>query len=141
MAEKENIINSISEMESFRDHTDVTSSFYTTRHENIFLEAELAALKDQHRFLGTIKQRLDETVRRERERAKEERRVKVQALIEGINAALKDPKMQETILKKCINDLEKMESKQMAWYNKYLIISLLSIFLVTVFTGNPYHVR
>lgn len=114
VAEKENIINSISEMESFRDHTDVTSSFYTTRHENIILEAELAALKDQHRFLGSIKQRLDETVRREKERATEERRVKVQALIEGINAALKDPKMQETILRKCINDLEKMESKLMA---------------------------
>ena len=114
VAEKENIINSISEMESFRDHTDVTTSFYTTRHENILLEAELTALKDQHRFLSSLKQRLDETVRRERERAREERRVKVEALIEGINAALKDPKMQETILKKCITDLETMEAKQIA---------------------------
>lgn len=114
VAEKEQIINSISEMESFRDHTDVTTSFYTTRHENILLEAELAALKDQHRFLSGIKQRLDETVRKEKERAAEERRAKVEALIEGINAALKDPKMQETILKKCITDLEKMESKQIA---------------------------
>jgi len=57
---------------------------------------------------------LDEAVRREKERAKEERRAKVEALIEGINSALKDPKMQETILKKCLNDLEKMESKSIA---------------------------
>ena len=102
-------------MESFTDHTDVTKSFYTTRYENILLEAELAALKDQNRFLSSLKQRLDETVRKEKERAAEERRVKVEALIEGINAALKEPKMQETILKKCIADLERMEAKQIAW--------------------------
>lgn len=113
-AEKEKIINTISQMENFRDHTDVTTSFYTTRHENILLEAELAQIQDQHRLHSSIKQRLDEVVRREKERAKEERRVKVEALIEGINAALKDPKMQETILKKCLNDLEKMESKSIA---------------------------
>lgn len=114
VAEKEKIINSISEMESFSDHTDVTSSFYTTRHENILLEAELSSLKDQNRFLSAIKQRLDETVRKEKEREKEEKRARVQALIEGINLALKDPKMQENILKKCIVDLEKMESKNIA---------------------------
>lgn len=114
VAEKDKIINSISEMESFRDHTDVTSSFYTTRHENILLEAELTSLKDQHRFLSAIKQRLDETARKEKEREKEERRAKVQALIDGINSALKDPKMQENILKKCISDLEKMEAKNIS---------------------------
>ena len=114
IVEKERIINSISQMEIFRDHTDVTSSFYTTRHENIILEAELAQIQDQHRLFSSIKQRLDEAVRREKERAKEERRAKVEALIEGINLALKDPKMQETILKKCLNDLEKMESKSIA---------------------------
>lgn len=111
IAEKERIINSISQMEIFRDHTDVTSSFYSTRHENILLEAELAQIQDQHRLFSSVKQRLDEAVRREKERAKEERRAKVEALIEGINLALRDPKMQETILKKCLNDLEKMESK------------------------------
>ena len=74
----------------------------------------MAALKDQNRFLSSLKQRLDETVRKEKERAAEERRVKVEALIEGINAALKEPKMQETILKKCIADLERMEAKQIA---------------------------
>ena len=114
IVEKERIINSISQMEIFRDHTDVTSSFYTTRHENILLEAELEQIQDQHRLFSSIKQRLDEAVRREKERAKEERRAKVEALIEGINLALKDPKMQETILKKCLNDLEKMESKSIA---------------------------
>lgn len=101
-------------MENFRDHTDVTTSFYATRHENILLEAELAQIQDQHRLYSSIKQRLDEAVRREKERAKEERRANVQALIEGINSALKDPKMQETILKKCLNDLEKMEAKSIA---------------------------
>lgn len=114
VAEKERIINSISQMENFRDHTDVTSSYYTTRHENIILEAELFETQDQHRLFSSIKQRLDEAVRREKERAKEERRAKVEALIEGINSALKDPKMQETILKKCLSDLEKMESKSIA---------------------------
>jgi hypothetical protein len=114
VAEKERIINSISQMENFRDHTDVTSSYYTTRHENIILEAELSETQDQHRLFSSIKQRLDEAVRREKERAKEERRAKVEALIEGINSALKDPKMQETILKKCLSDLEKMESKSIA---------------------------
>ena len=114
VSEKEKIISSISEMEGFRDHTDVTTSFYSTRHENIILDAELTALKDQYRFFSNIKQRLDETVRKEKDRATEERRAKVEALINGINAALKDPKMQETILKKCISDLEKMEAKQMA---------------------------
>ena len=114
IAEKEKIINSIAQMENFRDHTDVTSSFYSTRHENILLEAELAQIQDQHRLFSSIKQRLDEIVRREKERAKEERRAKVEALIEGINVALKDPKMQEKILKKCLTDLEKMESKSIA---------------------------
>lgn len=98
-------------MEGFRDHTDVTEAFYTTRRENLLLEAELNEIKDQHRFTTSIKQRLDDLVRKERERAKEERRLKVEALIEGINSALKDPKMQETILKKCMSDLEKMDSK------------------------------
>lgn len=114
IAEKERIINSISHMENFRDHTDVTSSFYSTRHENILLEAELTQIQDQHRLFSSVKQRLDEAVRREKERAKEERRAKVEALIEGINAALKEPKMQEAILKKCLTDLEKMESKSIA---------------------------
>ena len=100
VAEKERIVNSISEMENFLDHTDVTSSFYSTRRENILLHGELTELKEKHRFFSSIKQRLDEMVRREKERAKEERRDHVEALIEGINAALKDPKMQETILKK-----------------------------------------
>ena len=113
LIEKERIINSINEMENFRDHTDVTTSFYTTRQENIHLQAELTELQEQHRFFSTIKQRLDDLVRKEKERAKEERRVKVEALIEGINAALREPKMQETILKKCINDLEKMEAKSL----------------------------
>lgn len=114
IAEKERIFNSISEMENYRDHTDVTASFYATRRENIVLEAELAELQEEHRFLSALKQRLDEAVRRQKERATEERRVKVEALIAGINAALKDPKMQETILKKCITDLEKMEARVIA---------------------------
>lgn len=101
-------------MEGFRDHTDVTSSFYATRRENILLEAELTELQDQHRFVTSIKQRLDEIVRREKERVAEEKRAHIEALIQGINQALKDPKMQETILKKCLSDLEKMESKPIA---------------------------
>lgn len=114
IAEKERISHSIAEMENYRDHTDVTASFYATRRENIVLEAELAELHEQHRFLSSLKQRLDEAVRKEKERATEERRIKVEALIAGINAALQDPKMQETILKKCIADLEKMEARAIA---------------------------
>lgn len=114
VAEKKRIINSISEMENFRDHTDVTSSFYATRRENIILQAELSELQGKHRFISSIKQRLDELVKREKERAAEERKARVEALIEGINSALKDPKMQDVILKKCISDLEKMESKSIA---------------------------
>ena len=100
-------------MEGFRDHTDVTDAFYATRRENLLLEAELNELKEQHRFSTSIKQQLDDLVRKERERAKEERRIKVEALIDGINAALKEPKMQEAILKKCMNNLEKMEAKSL----------------------------
>ena len=114
IAEKERIANSIGELEGFRDHTDVTSSFYATRRENILLEAELAELQEQHRFTSSIKQRLDEIVRKEKERVAEEKRAHVEALIQGINQALKDPKMQETILKKCLSDLEKMESQKIA---------------------------
>lgn len=113
-AEKERIFNTISEMENYRDHTDVTASFYSTRRENIILEAELSELQEEHRFRSSLKQRLDEAVRKEKERAREERRIKVEALIAGINSALKDPKMQETILKKCITDLEKMEARSIA---------------------------
>ena len=91
VAEKEQIINSISKwkVSVITPMSPLPTPLVT---KISFLEAELAALKDQHRFLSGIKQRLDETVRKEKERAAEERRAKVEALIEGINAALKDPK-------------------------------------------------
>lgn len=98
-------------MESFSDHTQVTAAFYATRRENLLLQAELSELQAQSQFQNSIKSRLDDLVRKEKERATEERRAHVEALIKGINAALKDPKMQETILKKCLSDLEKMEAK------------------------------
>lgn len=111
IAEKEKVTRSIDEMSGFRDHSDVTASFYATRRENIILQAELDELLARNRFLSSIKQRLDDQVRKEKERAAAERKAHMDALLAGIDLALQDPKTQDAILKKCINDLEKMESK------------------------------
>ena len=101
----------IAELESFRDLSAVTESFFATRRENLQLQAELDALLARNTFASGIKAKLDEAVRRETERIKAEKRSKAESLIAGLNAALKEPKMQEAILKKCLVDLEKMEAR------------------------------
>ncbi len=101
----------IEELESFRDHTEVTESFYATSLENIHLQAKYDALLAQNQFLAGIKAKLDEAVRRETEKVTAERKAKAEALITALHAALKEPKMQDAILKKCISDLEKFEAQ------------------------------
>ena len=99
----------ITDLESYRDHTAVTESFYATSLENVHLQARHDALLARHQFLSGVKAKLDEAVRRENERAAAEKKAKAEALIAGLNAALREPKMQEAILKKCLADLEKLE--------------------------------
>lgn len=101
----------IAELESFRDHTAVTESYYSTCIENVHLQARLDALMSKNQHLQSIKAKLDEAIRKEKERVSAEKRAEAEALIASLHAALKEPKMQEAILKKCISDLEKMEAR------------------------------
>lgn len=99
----------ISELESYRDHTEVTESYYATCLENIQLQAKYDSLLARNQFLAGIKTKLDDAVRKETERVALEKKAKAEALISALNAALKEPKMQEAVLAKCLIDLEKLE--------------------------------
>jgi hypothetical protein len=101
----------IDELESFRDHTAVTESFYATQLENVHLQARHDALLAKNQFLLGIKMKLDDAVRKENERVAGERKAKAETLIAALNAALKEPKIQEAILKKCLVDLDKLEAR------------------------------
>ena len=114
MERKETIRKEIEEMESFRDYADVTAEFYITRRENVQLQAELDSITQNNEFLQSIKTRLDEQVRKERERAAEAKKARIEQLVSGVYESLKDPKLQDTIMARCLQDLEKMEAKALA---------------------------
>ena len=113
ITEKEKLVKMIEELEGFRDHSAVTEAHYATLRENIQLQAELDAVLAKNQFLMSVKCKLDEAMRREAEKQAAERKAKAETLIASLNAALKEPKMQEAILKKCLVDLEKMPAMKM----------------------------
>lgn len=98
----------ITEMEQLRDFAAVTSEVFATKRENVILEAQLAELQERQKVLSSIKGRLDEAVRLSTERAAREKREHKEALLRGILERLKDPKMQDLIFKKSLEDLEKV---------------------------------
>lgn len=98
----------ITVLESFKDNVEVVDAFFEIRRENIMLEAELSEVQQKLEHFTGIKSRLDEQVRKENERLAEEKRMKTEALIKSLLEEIKKPKMQETILKKCIGDLGKI---------------------------------
>ena len=100
----------ISALEEYRDNTAVVDSYFETRRENIILEAELAEANQQSAFFSSIKAKLDERVRAENERIAAEKKARAEALLLGLMEELKKPKVQETILKKCIADLGKIKA-------------------------------
>jgi hypothetical protein len=100
----------IASLEEYRDNTAVVDSYFETRRENIILEAELAEANQQSVFFSSIKAKLDERVRAENERIAAEKKARAEALFFNLLEELKKPKVQETILKKCIVDLGKIKT-------------------------------
>lgn len=100
--------NEIAMLEEFKDNAAVVDAFFDTRRDNILLEAELAQVQQNLDFMTSIKSKLDDKVRKENERLATEKRVRAEALFKGLLEELKKPKIQEAILKKCLNDLGKM---------------------------------
>lgn len=112
-AAKEELIameKEIASLEEYRDNTAVVDSYFETRRENIILEAELAEANQQSVFFSSIKAKLDERVRAENERIAAEKKARAEALFFNLLEELKKPKVQETILKKCIGDLGKIKT-------------------------------
>lgn len=99
----------IASLEEYRDNTVVVDSYFETRRENIILEAELDEANQQSVFFSSIKSKLDERVRAENERIAAEKKAKAEALMFGLLEELKKPKVQESILKKCLLDLGKIK--------------------------------
>lgn len=97
-------------LEQYRDNTAVVQSHFDTKAENIVLEAQLAEAQQQSVFFADIKTRLDERLRAENERLAEEKRQKSEALLRGLLEELKKPKVQDSIMKKCIVDLGKVKA-------------------------------
>lgn len=98
----------IEKLEDLRDFALVNESLLQTKSENVVLEAQLAELQERSKFLAGIKTQLDERVRRASEERIAQRRALVDAIMAGVMKELKDPKMQERILKKSIMDLQKV---------------------------------
>lgn len=98
----------IGQLEGLRDFALVNESLLQTQSENIVLEAQLTELQEQGKFLAGIKAQLDERVRRAGEERVAQRRALVDAIMAGVMKELRDPQMQERILKKSIADLQKV---------------------------------
>lgn len=111
MEEVSGLERQIVALEEYRDNAVVVESYYNTRNENIVLEAELAEAQQMSAYFADIKARLDERLRFETERLAEEKRAKAEALLKGILEELKKPKVQESILKKCLVDLGNVKVK------------------------------
>lgn len=95
----------ITELEQLRDFAAITAEIFETKRENVVLEAQLGELVERQRFLQGVKGQLDEAVRRATEKREAERRAFVESVMAGVMTALKEPKLQERILQKCISDL------------------------------------
>lgn len=102
----------IANMEEYKDNPEVVAAYFETCRENIVMEAELTEVQQRLTFLGSVKAKLDERVRRENERLAAERKAKQEALMKALLEELKKPKVQEAILKKCIADLGKLPAQQ-----------------------------
>lgn len=98
----------IDKLEDLRDFALINESLLQTKSENVVLEAQLAELQERSKFLAGIKTQLDERVRRASEERVAQRRALVDAIMAGVMKELKDPTMQERILKKSIVDLQKV---------------------------------
>lgn len=100
--------NEIATLEQFRDNTNIMDAIFETRRENVLLEAELAETQQSLTFLSDMKHRLDDHVRREKERLAAEKKEKGEALLRGLLEELKKPAVQQAILQKCLVDLRKI---------------------------------
>lgn len=109
--EIEGVDHEIVQLEQLRDFAAVTEALFVTQRENILLEAQLAELVERQTFLSGLKARLEEAVRRAEEKAAQEKRAYIDAIMAGVMKELQNPKLQETILKKSLVDLENMSPK------------------------------
>jgi F-type H+-transporting ATPase subunit b len=114
ISEKDSLAERLADMQLFRDAPAVAAAHFATCQENLTMQAELDSLLATQKFIQAVQFKLDDAVRKEREKAAQERRARVEALVVGVQEALKDPKVQDAILKKCLVDLERMEAKVVA---------------------------
>lgn len=91
-----------------RDFSAVTAEIFETKKDNLVLEAQLNELMERQKFLQALKAQLDEAVRKASEKKEAERRAFVQSIMAGVMNALKEPKLQDRILQKCVSDLKSM---------------------------------
>lgn len=101
----------IVQLEQLRDSAAVTEALFVTQRENVLLEAQLAEVTERQSFFSSIKSRLDDAVRKAEEKAAREKQEYIEAIMSGVIKELKDPKLQDKILKKCLADLEHIPSQ------------------------------
>lgn len=101
----------ISELEQFHDYAEATSELFQTKRDNILLEAELHELVERNKFLSAIKTKLDDAVREVAKKKHEERAALIQSIMAGVMNELKDKKLQDAIVTRCLVDLERIPSQ------------------------------
>ena len=102
----------IQSLEELRDFAAITADLYETKRENVILDAQLSEVLERHKFLVSVKAKLDEAVRKSIEQQAAERKAMIDAIMAGVMTELEDVKLQDRILKKCLFDLENVPSIQ-----------------------------
>lgn len=95
-------------LEKFQNQQQILDEYIRIKKENVSLEKELNDLLSTNKHLQSIKSKLEDKVRKLQEEQEQERKQLLDALLERVMSDLKDPKFQDTIMKQCLVDLEKI---------------------------------
>ena len=99
---------------NFQNQQQVVDEYTRIKKENISLEAELKDLLEVNKYLHSIRLKLEDRVRKIQEQREQERQQLVASLLERVMSDLKDPKFQDSIMKQCLVDLDKIGSTMKA---------------------------
>jgi DNA gyrase/topoisomerase IV subunit A len=106
--ERQQVENSISTLESYRDALDVTKALFRMRREALETEVQLKAVLARTAFMNSQRALLEERTRALEETNREKVKVRNEALIQAVLQRLSDAEIQGRLLEKCVADLQKI---------------------------------
>lgn len=105
-AEKAKYSTQLTHLEGFRDYPQVVQTIYDMQAANLVLEDAVSRAKHRAQFHSEISQKAQEMVRIEQQRLAEEAREKRARLLFDLENLLGDPKVQQRIIAKFIQDMK-----------------------------------